>query len=402
MNAPSVISARVAVGLLVVSAVSLLAYLLLTAFASDLRSEESGGGNALSKSAVGFAGIRFVLETAGVDARIGRTPPETDRFGVVVLTPDITSSRTELKALIEPGPRLIVLPKWITMSDPDHPGWVVKERALPKETVAFVISSIAPHAKISQRSGHTPIQFRTAFERYTRAVPDKPAQIENLQTISGKGLDACIVDERGNAILANIRGTQAYVLADPDLFNNVGMKDASVARAAFALPQILRTTDRPISFDVTLNGFGQSPELLRAVFTPPILGATICALLGAAFLAFHAFNRFGGVRLPDRAFALGKRALADNTAAVIHLMHREPAMAPRYAAATLRLTAIQLGAPRGNPESAWIAAVEKRAGQQLRFASLLEESDHVRDTTGLMQIAAKLYRWRRGILHDRT
>ena len=143
MSAQTFISARVAIGLLLVSAMSLLAYLLLSAFASDLRSGETGGGNALSKSAVGFAGIRFVLEGAGVDARIGRTPPATDRFGIVVLTPDIAGGRTALKALIEPGPRLIVLPKWITMSDPDHPGWVVKERALPKDTVAFVVSAVA-------------------------------------------------------------------------------------------------------------------------------------------------------------------------------------------------------------------------------------------------------------------
>src|SRR5947199_8922889 len=92
-----------AVGLLLVSAFSLLAYLLLSAYAPDLRSEETGGGNVLSKSAVGFAAARFLLKESGVETHVGRTHPEVDRFGVVVLTPEITSTRTELKTLAEPG-----------------------------------------------------------------------------------------------------------------------------------------------------------------------------------------------------------------------------------------------------------------------------------------------------------
>jgi hypothetical protein len=402
MTTESPIRARVAIGLLLVSALSLLAFVLLSAYASDLRSEQTGGENALSKSAVGFAGIRFLLESAGVDAPIGRTPPALDRYGLVVLTPELTSDRTELKALAGPGPRLIVLPKWITMADPDRPGWVVKLRALDGDTVASVIAPLAPRATISQRHSLATVRFHALLDRYTAAAVAEPVHIDHLQTISGKGLWSMVVDDHGRAVLANIVGTQAFVLSDPDLFNNLGVRDSSVARAAFALPQLLRSTDRPISFDVTLNGFGRSPELLRTIFGPPLLGATLCALLAGALLAFHAVNRFGGARAPDRAFALGKRALADNTAAVIHLMRRETAMASRYADAMLRLVAAQLGALRGHADSAWVASVERGANQPYRFADLRAEASGVEDPGALIRVAKKLYRWRQGVLHERV
>jgi hypothetical protein len=163
----------------------------------------------------------------------------------------------------------------------------------------------------------------------------------------------------------------------------------------------LRRNDGPIRFDLTLNGFRKSPEVLRAVFSPPFLGATLCAILAAAFIAFHAFSRFGPVARPDRVFAFGKRALADNTAAVIRLMRREPQMARRYAQATLRMVAERTGVARERmAEPGWLAMLEKRNGTQLPFAELDAEAARVRDTNALIKVAEKLYRWRRGILHE--
>lgn len=400
MNAQSPISARLAVGLLLVSALSLIAYLVLSAYAPDLRSEQSGGGNTLSKSAVGFAGIRFLLEAAGVDSDIGRTPPPLNRFGLVVLTPEFTSGEGDLKELATPGPRLIVLPKWMTVADPAHAGWVLKIAPVGGRENASLLSSLLKGVKVSQRKGVATVHLQAHQPDFRPAVPDKAVSIDSLQTIAAPKLEPEIVDEHGNAVLAHIHSSQIYVLADPDLFDNMGLHDKSVAHAAFALLQLLRTGGRPISFDVTLNGFGRSPDLLRTVLSPPILGATLCAMLAAAFLATHALNRFGGAREPARVFSFGKRALADNTAAVIHLLHREPAMAAYYADAMLRLVGAQLGAPRERTGGTWVEAIERRANQQYRFAALRTEAAEVTDTGALMRVATKIYRWRRGILHE--
>jgi hypothetical protein len=394
------ITARVAIGLVVVSALSLLAFLILSAYAPELRSEKSGGNDALSKSAVGFAGLRYLLDNTGNEVEIGRRPPLPSTYSLVILTPDAYGEEAEIAHLATPGARLIVLPKWMVFSDPKHPGWVTTFGANLPGVTSRLLSTIAPDSKIKQAKGAGKVQFHGVFPRFQPVADGHIAQIDTLQTISGKNLEADIVDEHGNAVLAQVKGTQTYVLADPDLLNNQGLHDAGTARMAVDLITLLRNSERPVSFDVTLNGIRSSPDLLRAVFSPPFLGATLCVILAALFIAYHAFNRFGAAARQDRVYAFGKRALADNTAAVIRMMHREPAMAPRYAQATLNLVAAHVGLPRERTQdAAWVQALEKSRGAEGQFAELNAEAAGVRDTGALLRVAAKLYKWRRGILH---
>jgi hypothetical protein len=398
---PSFMSPRVAVGLVLVSAFSLIAYLVLSAYAPDLRSDTSGGANALSKSAIGFAGLRVLLENGGVPATLGRTPPPPDTFGLVILAPEIDTPQKDLAALSQPGARLIVLPKWSAANQPLHSGWVMKIGPWNASELAQLMTPLVTHAKVRQSGKTAPVRLMPLYPRFGSIAPRTPVAIDSVQTISGDNLDPDIVDGKGNAVLAQIKGTQTYILADPDLMNDHGLADVATARFAYDLVQLLRVGDRPVSFDVTLNGFGQSPSLLRTVFSPPFLGATLCAILAAAFIAFHAFRRFGGAVRPDRVFAFGKRALADNTAAVIRMMRREPAMAPRYAQAMLNLVAAHIGLPREKmTEPGWLHTLEKRSALPYRFEELNAEAAQVRDTGGLIKVAAKLYKWRRGILNE--
>lgn len=393
------ITSRVAIGLVVVSALSLLVYLLLSAYAPELRSEKSGGNDALSKSAIGFAGLRYLLDNTGNEVEIGRRPPLPSTYSLVILTPDADSEQSEVARLASPGARLIVLPKWMVFADPRHPGWVTSFGAYMPGVTSRLLATITPDSKIKQSKGAGKVQFRGVFPRF-QPVAGHAAQIDTLQTISGKNLEADIVDDHGNAVLAQVKGTQTYLLADPDLLNNQGLHDAGTARMAVDLIALLRNSERPVSFDVTLNGIRSSPDLLRAAFSPPFLGATLCVILAALFIAYHAFNRFGAAARQDRVYAFGKRALADNTAAVIRMMHREPAMAPRYAQATLNLVAAHIGLPRERTQDvAWVNALEKSRGAEGQFAELNAEAAAVRDTGALLRVATRLYKWRRGILH---
>jgi hypothetical protein len=395
------ITLRLAAGLVLVSVLSLIAFAALSAYAPELRSDISGGGNALSKSAVGFAGLRFLAEQAGISTYLGREPPPADRYSLIVLTPEPATAPSEVARIAYPGPRLIVLPKWITASQPGHSGWVMKVDIADTKSIASSLASITIGATVAQRRGVSRTHILSLDWRFGSLVPQKPVSLDSIQTISGPFLEPDIVDDHGNAVLVQIHGTQIYILAEPDLLNNRGMHDLSTARMAFGLIQMLRVGPRPIAFDITLNGFRQSPSLLRAMFSPPFLGATLCAMLAAAFIGFHAFSRFGAAERPDRVFAFGKRALADNTAAVIRLMHREPPMAPRYAQAMLNLVAAHVGIPREQlDDPAWIRIAEQRSAVQYRFSDLKIDAANVRDNGGLIKVAAKLYKWRRGILYE--
>lgn len=399
---PSFITTRMAVGLVLVSALSLLTFLVLSAYAPDLRNESSAGGNALSKSAIGYAGLRFLLEETNTDVFLRRDPQPCDYCSLVVLAPEIYSSAKEINDLAHPGPRLIVLPKWVVFPDSTHRGWVMRFSAFGIKELSNLLSQVAPGAKVQQRKATARVKLYAADARFADGVPAGAFSTDALQTVSGKTLETKIEDDKGNALLAQVKGTQIYVLAEPDLLNNHGLHDLAVARIATSMVQTIRVGRQPVWFDITLNGFRRAPDLLRTVFAPPFLGATLCAILAAAFIAFHAFSRFGAPYRPDRVYAFGKRALADNTAAVIHLMRREPRMAPRYAQTMLHLVAAQAGLTRERQsDTRWTTDLEQRRGMTDRFADLSAEADAVRDTHGLMRIAEKLYRWRRGILNER-
>jgi hypothetical protein len=399
----AIIAPKLAIGLAIVSALSLLAFFVLSAFAPDLRNDSSGTANALSKSAIGFAGLRFLVDnTQDQPMRLNRNA-HVGWMGLLVLTPEIYSAAADVDKLSHNGIRLIVLPKWIAARDPLHPGWVTKAGTYPGQTIALPLADLLKDITITQGDGEGPARFKAVNEIHANAVPTKPVIIDRIQTISGKKLDPDIVDGADHIVLAHISGTTIFILAEPDLLNNQGLHDGETARAGLNLINALQYK-MPAMIDVSLNGFRSSPDLVRTVFTPPFLGATLCALLAAALIAFHAMSRFGSPKLPDRVFAFGKRALADNTAAVIRIMRREPRMAPRYAQTTLNLVTTQLGVPpqrAADPE--WVSTVERRgvAAGEPGFAQLRLEANNVEDTAELVRVARKLFRWRRGILHER-
>ncbi len=383
--------------MLLVSGLSLIGAVVLYAYAPELRTEKSAGGNALSKSAIGFAGLRAMAEQVGMPVKLSRETPDADSASLIVLTPEEITNADDLEKLSKPGPRLVILPKWLAMPDPFHSGWVMRLGSYGPRAAGF-IAKLAKDARVSDDKGKATAHLEALDERFDGILPARGISFDSLQTIRGPNLDPAIVDDKGRAVLAQIRGTQIFVLSDPDLLDNIGIHDTATARAALDLLWSLRVGDKPVLFDITLNGFHRSPDFLNTVFSPPFLGAALCAMLAAAFMAYHGFVRFGGAQTKARALAFGKRALADNTAAVIKLMHREPQMAPRYAQAVLNSVARSLGIPR--ERGMWVEALEQRNALNERFAELAADAAAVRDVNGLMKIAARLHSWRRGILHE--
>jgi hypothetical protein len=86
--------------------------------------------------------------------------------------------------------------------------------------------------------------------------------------------------------------------------------------------------DEPIIFDATLHGFTRSENLLQMMFDIPFLGVTLVALAAALLLGWAASIRFGPPARETRAIALGKQALADNSAGLVSMARRETRMAP--------------------------------------------------------------------------
>ena len=213
-----------------IGALAFVAMLVLGAYAPDLRSGHNGGSHALSNAATGFSGLVHLAEATGRNPQIIRSVPDLKNEDLAVVSPDDGSENLS-KILDTRGPRatLIVLPKWLTMADPTHPGWVrVGALDFPSDPEGVIAPSTK--LKITRSKGHG--------EPLTNVDPGAPKDMHFLapavvQTISGEGLQPLITTPEGRIVLGRVGSRNLYVLSEPDLINNHGMGNEQQARSAF-------------------------------------------------------------------------------------------------------------------------------------------------------------------------
>jgi hypothetical protein len=241
-------------------------------------------------------------------------------------------------------------------------------------------------------------QAQTAFD-----APVRLGAIASFQTIEGRTLTPLLVDDAGRTVLAQWGGEEdwVYILSDPDILNTHGVADFETARAAAALIDMISDGDGPIIFDATLNGFARSRNPLKLVLEPPFLAVTLCLIAAALLAGWHAMARFGPPASQARTFDYGKKALADNSAALIRLGGREHEMGESYARLTCELAARAVGAPRTMPDdelSAHLDRIARQAKAEKSLAALLQEARQAANSARLLSAARALYLWRRGVV----
>jgi hypothetical protein len=392
-------SARTVIALLVAGVFAFSALVVLSAYAPDLRGGADGGAHALSRSAIGFSGMSRMLKALGDPVVIGRdVHVRTASTSLLVLTPGEDAKADALYDLTTSGPTLVVLPKWATEPDLTMPGWVRKVEPLKPDLAGKLLEKRVGAMAIARDAGVAPSRLSGLPGGDLVTGP-----IDQLQTLTAQGLVPVVQDARHRTLLARTADSQVFVLSDPDLMNTQGLKDLATARAGVAIVEALRRADGPIVFDVTLNGLGRSRNLAKLAFEPPFLGATLCLAAAALLMALQALTRFGAPRQAGRAIALGKRALADNSAALIRLARREPRMAGRYLDLTRAAVAKALGASRLDEAelTAMLDRQAERSGARHRLAALTAEADMVKDRAGLMRLAHNLYQWKTEMTGER-
>lgn len=325
---------------LVITACGIVAFfltLLIGAYAPDLRSGNNGGTHALSNSAVGYSALVALADRTGRSAEIVRNAAKWESENLLVVSPE--DPRTDLTALISTRMAkgtLFILPKWRTQRSSTHSGWVQGEGLIDSELVAAMF---APQYRLLvERRTTTRLKIRPLSFLETSTNRFREPRI--IQTISNRDLDPLLVDSLGNIVLGRIKSRQIYVLADPDLLDNYGLANPDQARAALSLLDSLNSTDSDgILFDVTVNGLAHGRSPLRLMFDPPFLGVTLGLLTAFLLAAWQASTRFGEPVHRARAFAFGKRALVDNSAALVRRARREAKFVPLYVATIRRRAA---------------------------------------------------------------
>lgn len=395
-------SARVVLALVLTGVFAFCAYVVLSAYAPDLRQGGDGGSHALSSSATGYGGIFRLMRLTGQKAYISRFPKlRTKGFdGLLVLTPGRPLQAGDLTADI--GDRLIVLPKWLTAPDPKHPGWVLAAGQIPPEALKTFASEQLGPLTVSRRAGRTEgLMLSGNLDGFPAAgLPIGPVQ--NLQTVSGPNLTPLLTDPSGGVVLAARQGSRTFVLSDPDLLNTQGLADLRTARVALLMLYNLHDPDAETWFDVTLNGFASSQSLIKLATEPPFLGLTLCLLAAAGLIGLQGWNRFGAAEPARRVFALGKTSLVENGAGMIRLAKREPRMALRYVRLSRERALKALGAA-DLPEEAQDAFLDRwaeRVGAKDRVSALLVQAAGVKTTGELTPLAQRTRQWRREMTRE--
>ena len=311
-----------------VGVAAFIAMLLLGAYAPDMKSGKDGGPHALSNAATGYSGLVQLAEATGREPLIVRSPEELDSEALVVLTPPAAAvDLSEVLQRRSGKATLVVLPKWETEADEQRPGWV---RAHGLVHVSQPQGILAPaHRFTVKRAKGDP-------KRLLETVPDHAPETLSFRephVIQGLGgeVTPIVSDASGRILVGEVR-SGLYVLADPDLLNNRGMADARQAASALALLDFLNSTGAgEIWFDVTLNGLGRSRSPLKLAFDPPFLAVTVAIFAALLLAGLQGITRFGAPLRPVRAIAFGKRALVDNSAALIKRAGRDKRLGSRYA-----------------------------------------------------------------------
>ncbi len=423
----------VALCMVLVGVFAFSAFFVLQAYAPDLRGGDDGGEHALSKSAVGYAGLVELLKAKGDPVVIsrGRIASSKDAPGVLILTPTPRTDPDALAKIRFDGPALIVLPKWMASPDPLRPGWVRKFGALPDDEIVGVLPKGLATGKLDivrhvGRSRPVLKGGETLFDAAT-TLPVGPT--DEWQTLSSTDLKPVLTDSSGGVVLGLVSppaqetaddGTTTtpatppkpatgikgdiYILSDPDLLDTHGLKDLATARAAVAIVDGLRGGGGPAAIDVTLHGFARGRNILKLAFEPPFLALTLCLAAAAAMMGWHAYARFGPTAVAPRAVAFGKSALVDNSSALIRVARREPHMAPGYVNVVRQLVARLVGAPRELDRAELDALLDRighARGAEESITDLAKAAEGLKDDAALMRVAHRLQRWRTEMTRER-
>lgn len=401
--APSGLLSPVTVAILLgIGILSFVAMLLLGAYAPDLGGEGRGrpGGHALSRAVTGYSGIVALAKATGRNPRIVRSDVLLETEDLVVATP--TSGSVSVDPVLSPRgstPTLLVLPKWASGPHRQKRGWVTVFGVIDHDEPEGVLAPAVTFRVVRGRSGGRPLRTVEPLMTGVRFSAPRPLQAIRPESVRGSkafgALEPLVVDQAGNIVVGRFSNIPLFLLADPDLLDNRGMRNSATAASALAMLDYMNSKEAEgIAFDVTLNGLGRSPSPLKLLFEPPFLAVTLSLAAAVLLAVLGTVTRFGSPRPRARAIAFGKTALVDNTAALVRKAGREARLGPRYAEVIREAAVRAFGVPtrlRGPALDAYL----DRLGRGAHFTRLTDAVSRAADKDELTRAAGALHEWLR-------
>ena len=394
MSAPSPFNPRLVIGLIAAGIAAFAALLLLLAYGGGLGAPRGGGNaNVLSAGATGFKGLEQLVGRFHATA-IVRDRAQLSTDTLLIVTVDDRTSAADLRTLLQwrlGRATLIILPKWITRADPTRRGWV---RALGPGLGQIVAGALGQGFSAELVDGR---RDRRAVGTDLLSGLSFPLP-ESTQVVNGESITP-LASLNGGALIAQLREQPHYILADPDLLNNHGLRDLANARAALDLVAALSPTGADmVHFDMSLSGLaaGSAPNALRLAFEPPFLVLTLALFVAALLAGLHGAFRFGPIRTEERTIAFGKAALVENSAGLIRLAGREAHLGAAYVDVVRHEAARAASAPswlQGEALDLYLDRIGRGGFSELAARLAAAQGRH-----SLMAAARALFQWKKDII----
>jgi len=202
-------SLKMIIGLLAVGVLSFAAFIVLSAFADDLRKPEDGGPHAESKSAIGYEALVRLLQGEGMRVRVSRGAlRELKGYNQLTMLTPRNGKEFESAALYSmTGDVLIVLSKWDAWPDWDHPGWVMSDGLADPARSEKLLQAY----QINMSIGQSPGAMDRVLKRDGLLSADLSAgRIERLQTVSSGDIQPILTDGSGHTVLGRLLGPFRY------------------------------------------------------------------------------------------------------------------------------------------------------------------------------------------------
>jgi hypothetical protein len=401
-----------------------LAMIWLISADADVAGERGNGqAHASANGLNGYAGLVRLVEAQGYTIDRSRSGEGLKTSGLLVMTPPNSADAREIGNILQKriylGPTLVIMPKWFARPpserlpsearDKFKRGWVILGGGFPSAWP----TELPPPYGFEHKSYPDMSTRRGPFD--PDAEPPKPAPPAQWSGVGLSGVlpessmlyaepsaphDVLIADAKQRTLAFIVhpgKGTQAedstypvIFLAEPDLANNYGLADPRRAAAALALVDELGSgydIDH-VTFDMTLNGFGASENLLTLAFRPPFLAATLSLLVALLIVGWRAFMRFGPAAAEGApGVAFGKRQLIANGAGLIVRARRFGLLGAPYAALSARRLAERLGLARPDAQAIDAALARRLPDEEpyTRRAARMEAAERPADLLAAAQ-----------------
>ncbi|MEL6686973.1 MAG: hypothetical protein AAFP97_05060, partial [Pseudomonadota bacterium] len=300
-------------------------------------------------------------------------------------------------------PTLLILSKWQTAPLQDRQDWVRKAQG-PRSTFSpnlypANLEALTGDISVSQQSHTDPSGAYTVSSAGERWSTASDVQIESLQSITGDNL-VTLYSADTFPVLVKVKDTSVYILSDPDFLNTMGLSTNIRARLGVdmldAVIEDAEASERVVTFDLSLHGYGGNVNIIKVMTQPPFLAATLCLLAAGGLIAWQAFSRFGKPIASGQFQTQGKLSLVESASDFVGLARREPKMAPDYAKIIRQqvITWLSLQGRRPQDVDAILQAREEALTPRFRFVELEDRAERVSDLTALMKVSEDLQQWK--------